>query len=310
MRGRIGAMVVACAACHGPQSELELRHLSALETPTRGLVLAEGGDMARAGMYETTCDVDSETASPGADYDARGEDDTVVAGGTSPSRGLVSVVWAGGALHVNTPDDTGGGRGLVLDGFVGAGFRGRGLVEVHGTGTECTATWRDLDLAIEDSVSLPSSTCQGGPVANSGHGLDVFVATREDITVADPGGSTPFGAGADLLAWDDTAQVLYAANRGESWVQGWEHDGTLRWEVTLGGGVRGLDDLGARGAAAVTLDTTDGGAFVVLDGQTGAVLEDLDTPSAAESVVASANGETVALVLETEVHFYALEDAE
>ena len=76
-----------------------------------------------------------------------------------------------------------------------------------------------------------------------------------------------------------------------------------RWNAVLPGNVVAIDVM--KGSVAVMIALGNGtGELIVLDGITGLETSNLTTPTPAEDVKVSPDGDTLAMVLPREVHFF------
>ncbi|MCB9684069.1 MAG: hypothetical protein H6735_03375 [Alphaproteobacteria bacterium] len=318
MSSRLVALTVALGACTTTEP-LTVEHRSVLSYRTLGIALDHDGIRGHAGMAGTTCDFGTRMGAVDADYDFEGQHDTVTDGTDGPD-GFTTVVVTGGGVHVVRPDD-----GDVVDVLVGSPDHGvlvgeadvvviGGGVDGGGDGgTEappgddggCNAGYFHVGkLKAWSVLELPEAACDRDAEVSSDHRERVYVATPDGVVVVAPDGWSRIDATGDLVAWDAAADVLYLANAGEGVVRALEVDGSLRWEVELGGAIRALGDLGEQATAVVSVDRDGAGAVVFLDGQTGETRADVKTPSAARDLVASGDGSVVGLVLKDQTHFY------
>lgn len=297
----LGLLVAGTAAC---SSSATFEHRSELEFATRGVGLAPDGRDGVVGMLGTTCHVDVADARVGSDYNFPSDQETVHDNSTLLGEPAVVVISDMGA-HVTYPervwdwsaDDF--GRPGVVDGRIWA----EGVVLLgDGSGDGCQLAWNSAgDVA---SLSVEGMCVGAGMAIDRGTGR-VFVGNGDELLSATPEGAEDLGHGADLVSWDGAAEVLYAATAGDSTLFGLEADGGLRWSTDVGGAITGFDTLGALGQAVVMTRLESGlGALVTVDGFTGEITSEMDTPEAALSVETSDNGKTLALSLPREVHFF------
>lgn len=293
----IGLVLAGAAGCtHEP---VTFEHQSELPNATRGVALLEDGLRGQAGMYGLTCQVQVADASIGNDYDFPSDDETVVDGGTLGDEPAVLVLSAVGA-HLTFPN-----RGIdtavdlyenpaIVDGAL---FDGGVSVLLE----DGTVQWLDGD-AITSVPATVDASVFGMTVTPSG---TVFVGTDAGVVSTDPSGeSTTIGEAADIVVWDQAAEVLYSAMAGSTVVSAIEADGTVRWTTDVGGEITSLDAMGPLAQAAVMVETNAGGELLTVDGYTGEITSSLATPGAADSVEVSGNGRTMALALPGSVHFF------
>lgn len=295
-------MAAGCSA--GP---VDFEHRSSLETRTRGVALLEDSPTAQVGMGGNTCEVQTDSAMIGADYDvAVGEDDNV-----QDAVGQGTIIVGDSGVYVLTPGFGGTGwdqAAVDTSGIVEARFDDAGIVTLEGGGS--TVGWYDDSGLNIGRVSAPADAGAGSGFTVDRTTGTAFIGTASGVVIATPtGGVSTVEGGAGLVAWDAAAAALYVADPMGMQVRALEADGTERWSVDMGGAVWSLDDMA--GMAAVMVEISDGGTthgeLRVLDGQTGSIVSTLETPSAAEEVVVGNDGRTMAMVLPGEVHFFAVD---
>lgn len=302
----LGLVLAGAAGCSSQAVNFE--HQSELEVNTRGVELDDSGGAAVAGMFGTTCRVAVSDASVGEDYDFPTDNEEVQDAGILNGEDAVLVQSDLGA-HLTYPDrvwdwstedfgTTGVVEGRIFD-------DGVALLTDDGN---CHVEWQGGDTDV--SVDMPADLCVGGSSFTVAPDGQIFVANGGEIVTATAEGSEGLGADAELVVWDDAAQVLYTAFVGDSVMTGLEADGTVRWTTDLDGAVVSFDAMGPLGSAAVMVEKDNGtGALLTVDGFTGDVTSSLATPSAAEEVEVSSSGDSLALVLNREVHFFNVRQA-
>jgi len=300
MRGTAFTLVLMAAAGCTSSNQVTFEHRSEVDTRARGVALLEDNESAQVGMSGNTCEVATESGMIGSDYDvAVGEDDNVQdAMGTS-----TLVVGQGGVYQVDQ-GFWGPGSALVdMSGVVTARFSDAGVVVGRDSVDGPAIDWfeggvRTYTTSVDDSAQLSGFT------VDRATGI-TFVPTGDDLVIADPAnGVSSAGTAADMASWDPVANVLYVAQLGSSEVRGLEADGTLRWAADVGGPVGSLDDM--NGSVAVMVGDESWGQIVVLDGQTGDTVGDIETPSTAKQILAGDGGKTLAVVLDSRVHFFGV----
>jgi hypothetical protein len=302
MRGEWMSLVllVAAGCSTGP---VDFVHQSSLETRTRGVALLENSPTAQVGMGGNTCEVQTDSALIGADFDvAVGEDDHV-----QDVSETGTIVVGDSGVYVLDPDGWGAPAEPSVDtsGVSKARFAGDGIVTLENQGN--TVGWYGANGASEGRIDLPADAQAGVGFAVDGVAGTAYVGTDSGVIVAtrDGGATTTDGAGR-LVAWDAVAAALYVADGASTEVRALESDGTVRWTVDVGGVVTAIDDMG--GMAAVMVDLGEvGGELLVLDGANGSVASSLATPSAADEVVVGNDGRSMAMVLPTQVHFFRVD---
>lgn len=299
----MGLLLAGAAGCTNQSVTFE--HQSELDTNTRGVALLDDGLHGQAGMYGLTCRINTADASIGEDYDFPSNSETVVDGGTIGTDPAVLVISEVGA-HVTYPNRGWDWSTSEYDNpnLVDGAVYDSGIVVLVNDGS---VQWVSGDQ-VATAPAAVDATVHGMTVTPSG---TAFIGTTAGVISVDPSGSsTDVGAEADLLAWDDAAEVLYTAMSGTTTLSGIEADGTVRWTTELPGNITSLDAMGPLAQAAVMVEDASGtGELVTVDGFTGAITSSLTTPSAADDLVVSGNGHTMALVLPNEVHFFAVRGA-
>jgi len=299
----LGLVIAGAAACNSSSSTFE--HQSELEFATRGVALSPGGDDSVVGMMETTCQVDVLDARIGDDYDFPTAAESVHDNSLLLGEDTVLVISDAGA-HVTYPerfwdgmtDDF--GRPGVVDGRIYAD----GIALLGDDGEEgCELEWYNGSDVASLSVA---SMCAGAGMAIDRETGRVWLGDGDKVVSAQPGGSSDVDQAADLLAWDASAQVLYAAKAGATVLHGLEADGTLRWASDVGGAIVDFDSMGDLGKAAVMIARDGQGAIVTIDGFTGTIEGEMSTPEAALDLETSDNGKAMALVLPREVHYFEI----
>jgi hypothetical protein len=290
----VGLALLAVTGCTA--DAVDIAHSSQVETRARGLALLDTSDAAQVGMSGNTCEVQLSTGAIGADTDvAPGEED-------------------------NVQDAV--GSSTIIVGTAGAYVHDQGSWEVNGPSVRQTGVTQARFTDSLDVVALNTNAGEvswngADPVAvpsgSTGLAVDRFTGTAFvvdglGLTVAERGGEATTTPGDfDLVAYDPAAEVVYVAELGGSEIRALEVDGAQRWAADLGGSITSIDDMGAMGAVVVMLEIDGGfGELIMLDGVTGEQLSSTDTPSAADEVRAGNNGESLAVVLPNEVHFFSV----
>lgn len=300
---RLFALVTGLVGC-APQEEPPIRYRSTLQASTRGVVVHDGGARGHAGMFETNCPFETERGTVTGDYDLPDQGETVQDGGEStlgPETVVLTISDQVYLLEKSTGDYL---RDTVTWPGVGAvRISDDGLVGLVGTDDGCAVEWwgdgaivGHVEVGVCDPQSFDVSK---GGIAVLGGSSVVFVDLDGTIDGSEPG---------RLVAFDDHLDLAYVAMPGDSEVRALRPDGTWVWSTVLEGAIRGLTVAGAHGAAVVTVEHTDGtGVIDWLDGETGVLLAEVDTPSAAPSLTSSPDGDLIALVLAEEVYFFAVD---
>lgn len=293
----IGLVAVFAAGC--TTNDVSFEHQSQVGTQARGVAFLDD-ERSNVGMSGNTCMVDPSSGMISEDYDvAVGEMDSVQDG-----LGTTTLVVGDLGTGVYVVQSGGGGTSPLvnLTDVVAARFSGDGSVAIGQTdGTVnfvsangATLGTAQVDTAANfDSMSIDPST-----------GV-AYIPQGDSVAIVDSaGGVETIDAGADVTAFDPVGNVLYVAELGSSEVRALEVDGTLRWAADVGGPVASIDDM--QGQAAVMVGDDSWGELVILDGATGAATSQYETPSAANEVIVSDSGHTMAMVLDNTVHYFAI----
>lgn len=306
MRMMIGTLMAAALVGCTAQDSLTLDYRAELNANTRGVELQSDGQESNVGMYETTCDVNTAYAGMGEDYDYSDGEEVVVDGEVTDGEETYLVLTPG-SVHVTTPyavqvsaTITGG-----LDRVVAAQLFADGIVTVAPRGGDCEVALRSMDgEAVSTAMLGVECDEQSSITTNTASGM-TWVSTDSGVFEIDGGQAVRVSTMPNaLLAWDASAEVVYAGIVGRDVLAAFEPGGFERWSISLDGTLTALTDMGTRGDAAVSLQTSVGGEFVVVDGLTGEVQSDLPTPSAAQDLEVSANGQVLATVLADTVFFF------
>lgn len=285
------------------QERVGLRHVSQIETRTKGISFVDDGKTVDIGMAGNTCrfDVDSGVITLDADI-AQGEDDAVV---DSWNGNTVVISRAGG--FIMTDDYMNSNLIHIFPGrnIADARFTEEGITALISDNNSCQfgrfTTTSETTVQIDDICPTDSNQFD----VNRETGFS-FVATDEAIMTYGPLGFEYYAPRADKIKWDDAMQMLYATSSGRD-VTAYDSSGTARWVTELNGRITAFDDMGAAESMIAMVELADGsGELVIIDSQTGQVRKTFPTPSAAKQIIASRDGETLAVVLDNETHFFTI----
>lgn len=302
----LGLVVAGAAACSSPAVNFE--HQSELEVATRGVALGAAGLDGVAGMFGTTCRINVSDASVGEDYNFPTDEERVVDASILDGDDVVLVLSDVGA-HLTVPNDGLGEESYNIGDVVEGQIFNDGLALLIDA-----ADGTRLDYVVGDSamsVDLPDDMCLAGcSLSVDRNDATTFISNGEDVVRVTDDSIDTIAGDADIAVWDMEAQVLYTALSGDTVLRGLEADGTERWATQLDGAIVSLDNMGPVAQAAVMVEhDTGAGSLLTVDGYTGEVTSSLATPSAANKVETSDNGGTLALILDREVHFFAVRAA-
>ena len=294
MRGLlVTTVILGMTGCSA--QEVEFSHTAKVESQSRGVVMLDDAQHANVGMLGNTCMVDLNTGAIPVDVDvAQGEEDLVV----DAFDGQTVVVGTGGVFQIDDGTYFTGGASADGVGVTTARLTTDGVVAVRDAFGDC-------------SVGFPDGSEVGvaGPCADASIAVDrtgtLFVANSAGVSAVRADGAVQLAAG-DLVSWDEAADQAYVTTRGSTEISAMGADGAVRWTMPVDGEVVSMDDMGNMGAVGVMTRVADGGEFMILDGETGAVVTTLMTPAGDPSVVVAPDARSMAFVLPNEVHFLSI----
>jgi hypothetical protein len=265
--------------------------------------------VAVVGLSGMTCQVQTDTGWMATDVDSTYGNDTIEDGRPDETGGdivLVTTPDSDEILQVDSDDGVAQNR-VTVPGLVGTRFSGEQIVTVSDDSNGCVVQWLE-GSTVQDSTAIPDASCQGGTVdVEIGADSDVWVALGDSLALVTPSGARTFDVPADLVAWDAAAGVTYTAVHGSDVVSAVEPSGSTRWTVQVGGPVVGLADMGPLGQAAVSVeDNFEHSYLTFLDGEDGAVIEDVDVNRPAGEVHVSEQGDALALGQDGGVDFFGV----
>ena len=285
------------------QERVDLMHVSKIETRTRGIGFADDGKAADAGMAGNTCRFDIKSGYITLDSDlAQGEDDTV------------TDAWNG-----NTVISSHSGGFIMSDGYMTSNpihvFPGRNVTDARLTEDSVTVLINENnDCQIGRHTASTEVTAQiDGECPTDVNQFDVnretgtaYFTSPDGVMTYGPLGFDYFVPRADKIEWDEVTQTLYTATSGND-VTSYDINGDVRWSASLNGRVVSFDDMGTAEAMIAMVELPDGsGELVILDAQTGQVRKSFPTPTAANHIIVSRDGGTLAVVLDNETHFFTI----
>lgn len=296
MRASLLIVLLTSACTAGPSP---FTHMSELEVSARGVAFDGVTDDAVVGMWGTTCTVDTATGRVGADYDYPSEVETVTDAGDLFGVDTV-VVTSPDNIHVTVVGDGGGfaeGGDIAAPGVTTARLASDAVVGLMG---DCSVMWSGDEtvttaFADGDCVGASLSLMPDGRAWVSGEAIGTYLVS--------PVGAEQVSADTRSV-WDASTGLLYAVDADV--LRALDEEGIERWALPVDGWLAGFDRLGDRGELAVMVGREGGGGeLLVVDGETGLTTAALRTPTPAELVRSSSNGNVLALGLAREVHFFA-----
>lgn len=292
--------ILGAAGC-APGDAGDFRYRSTFSTRTDGLILHEDGRAGHAGMYGTNCPFDTRTASVTGDYDLPGEGEVVQDGEPTELGEITIAAVIPGVVHVL--DKTGGVYThvpLEVPDVTDARLTVDGVVALT---PECALSWVGFDGEVRQALSVPG--CEGAGLEVDPLTATALVASPSGAALFDGAARTELPRAADLVAWDDVAEVFYVARRGDTWLAAVDRHGVEQWLVDLDGPVAAIDDAGGVGAVAAIVSLPSGRGLVELrDGATGVVTKAGETPSTAEDLSVAGDGSVIALVRPEQAFFF------
>lgn len=301
----LGTVLLLAAGCD--LAPVSYDHASTLYTDARGVAMVDG-ETAQVGMSSTTCEVTVNDAMMGTDYDYPGSDDEVHTTGKDENGDVVVVVESDKGLHIQRADDWFFAESTDVDitGVQDVTQVPDGTIALVQRYSKCEVV---NVLESDKRVELPMDVCFGDQeITGDPSTGDVYVGHGGGIVSVPAGVVTSENVtdeAADLVAWDSTADCLYAAESGSSVVRAYEADGTERWRLNIEGGViTALTDTGDQGVATVSVSYGSTAALVGIDGFTGLIVHEQATFEAADELTASADGKSIAATRPGYVDFF------
>ncbi len=296
------AVVLSLTACTAPQDASDFEYRATFDKRTRGVVLHEDGEGGHAGMFGTNCPFDTRTGQVTGDYDLPDSDEDIQDGEETLLGDVSLAAIIPGTIHVlDKTDGIYTHVPIELDGVVEGRLMFDGVVGLTG---DCGLHQIDFDGIEQRSVQL--SDCDGDFEVDPTTGTGI-VADSDNTVLVD--GQTPveLPVDGDLVAFDPLANAFYLAQSGGYELHAIEMDGSVRWTIDTIAPITALDDAGAASSAAIVMALEDGrGAVGFYDGSTGDRIKFAETPSPAEDLAVSGNGEVIAMVRPEQSFFFEL----
>ncbi len=291
--------VLSLAACsaEGPDTYL---YQSTFDHPSRGVVLHNDGRTGHAGMARTNCPYETATGSVTGDYNLPGENEELQHHGISPLGPNTIVATIGDTVW--TLDKTTGDYvvdSVELPGVDRARLTDSGIVATVGTGDRCDVAWTAHDGSVPLDACPPQHGFAADPLTSTA------LAATGELAIATPEGLVHTGLSADMVAWDSALALAYVATAGSETLSAVDLDGNVVWVSDTGFPIDGFAAQGDIGRVAVMHDTLDGrGLLAMYQGSDGSLVGDAITPERASTVIASADGSVVGVVLDQRAHFF------
>ncbi|MEL6344808.1 MAG: hypothetical protein AAFV53_16945 [Myxococcota bacterium] len=300
MRVSLSIMALFAAGC---QQDLLFEHVSTLVHSTDGLVVHQGGELATAGMGDQVCTVraigDETQLGVIVDYDfTMGQEavqdqfeETVL---VSSTEGVHLIESYSAAYPFEWLD-------IQADNVQQARLTDDQMVLLRQTTDGCqldTMTFDgDLNIALDDALCMGSVDVSVNPIDGS------IALANGKLTMVDADGPRQLDLRADLVAFDPLSGDLFVGDTRDGAIKR-VHQDKVDWEVAMANLVD-LNIYGEGGQILFARNTDSGyGEFGVI-GDDGRVVDAQVIPNAG-AVTSSSDGETVAVSLDEETHFFAV----
>lgn len=299
----LASIGVVAAGCSFESTGFD--HESVLFVEARGVALNHDGEQGIAGMFDATCLFTTGDGALGEDYDLPSDDEEVEDSTRQNGRDVV-VVSSPEGLHFMSPF---AGWQEEIDRFSLEGVRAARLtatdtVALVGDANSCELVW----VGTESAVSVDPSVCASGDLAVDRASGTAFVSSSDAVYAVDPSGAVEIASAAEHVAWDSAAQRLYLADADI--IRAVDATGEELWSGATLGDITAITAMGTRGELAMMSRGLGGGELAILDGDDGVARLAMRTPSAAQELNSSGNGEMLAVGLPFEIHFFGVKGAE
>lgn len=291
-------LLIFAASC--VQESVALKHVSQIDARTRGISFVDDQSVD-TGMAGNTCRFDIRTGVIVTDQDiVQGEEDAV----TDAYDGDTVIVSKSGGFVMNENfENTNLVHLFPGENVTDARFTSDGVLALIDDNNNCQIGWHTSDT---------ESTAQIGGACPSTEQFDVsrdlataYAASIEGVTAYTQSESEIIAPPAVMLKWDDASQALYTTHDGRD-ITAYNANGTVRWSAEMSGRITSFDDMGTSSAVMAMVETNGAGELIILDAASGQVKKTFPTPTAAPKIIVSGNGRTLAVVLESETHFFVI----
>lgn len=293
------------------RSTVSLTPKSELEVQVNGLALMDGGSAGFGGMFQQTCDFDTESGSIGKDYDAGPGLELVL--DAAATRAVA--VLDGALFELRQADgDVLAGRALGGEGVVHARLLDQGgLLTVSAPDSGGCWLRRGEEPGLGEGVLLPDEACSPGAAlsVDRAKGTALIGGTAGLWRVQGDSRRELDGRRSDLLAFDAAIDKVYVGSRGGSSLRARHLDGALAWDTELKGTLVGVAPLTDQSAVLVALQVEKGVRLLALDAEDGQVVgvADIDAVEAT-ALVADATGAVAGLLSPDRVRFFDVDAAD
>jgi len=274
-------------------------HVTTLTHSTLGITLNETGWQASAGMSDQICTVQTqgEWAGVVADYDFTDSAEDV-----QDEFDQTILVRSADSLHLINHEAMSLQPEIPVTDVVAARLFSEGVAVLHQpASSDCQVTWHTP--SGERSVSLDGQLCSSDAgVAVHPEDGTLWVANGT-VTMIDDDGAHDLSVSGDLVDMDPSGDTIYVGDSNEDVIYGLDTDGSVSWSEDAEDELLSVESMGDLGMVVVGLATDAGGHISVFDGGMGTYVDGIPVPQGGE-VISSGDGSTVAVVLNTEVHFF------
>jgi len=274
-------------------------HVTTLTHSTLGITLNETGWQASAGMSDQICTVQTQGQWAGvvADYDFTDSAEDV-----QDEFDQTILVRSDSSLHLINHEAMSLQPEIPVSGVVAARLFSGGVAVLHQPdSTDCQVTWHTP--TGHRSVSLEPELCDpdAGVSVHPDDGT-LWIANGL-VSMIDDQGVHDLSVSGDFVDMDPSGDIIYVGDSNDDVIYGLDSDGAVSWSEDAESDLLSVESMGDLGMVVVGLATDSGGNISVFDGSVGSYVDGIPVPQGGE-VISSGDGSTVAVVLNTEVHFF------
>lgn len=288
-------VTLAGLALIGCTSEHELQFRSTVVTQSDGVAMSDDGLTSYAAMEGLTCALDVRWGCPTVEDDLPTDDERVLdhLEGTTLATSDAKLHFMNGGTWDPAQD-------LDVTDLRTARLSRAGLLMLHDDPSACR-----LDVGT-GSVDLDASFCAASSFEVDRRGA-LLAMTDDGVFRADASGVTQLTDRGNRGAVDPMRDVVYVATAGDTRLQAVATTGDEAWSLEVDYPVRDLVARGDKGDVILLTEDANGlGRIERRDGETGEVRSIGTVPSAEGTLAVSANGRTLAIVTDHEIHHYEI----